>query len=46
MSIKQLAKEDEDFKQEYLATKESIFTISMVIIAVSALLILAISFFG
>lgn len=39
MPIKELAKEDEDFKKEYLATKESILTISLTIIAVAAVLI-------
>jgi hypothetical protein len=46
MSIKELAKEDEDFKQEYLATKESILTISLIIIAVAALLIIFILISG
>jgi len=44
MSIKELAKEDEDFKKMYLATKESILTLSLGIIAVSALLIIFIIF--
>ncbi|MHA6279368.1 hypothetical protein ACXYMT_04230 [Salinimicrobium sp. CAU 1759] len=39
MSNKELAKEDEDFKREYLATKESILTMSLTIVAIATLLI-------
>ena len=39
MSMKELAEKDKDFKKEYLAAKESILTISMTIIAFSAILI-------
>jgi len=46
MSIKELAKENEDFREEYLATKESILTMSLIIIAISALLIIFIIMSG
>ena len=37
--MKQLVKEDQGFKEEYLANKESILVLSMTIIAVSAIVI-------
>ncbi|WP_324719914.1 hypothetical protein [Salinimicrobium sp. HB62] len=40
--MKELAKEDKDFRKEYLAAKESILTLSLVIIAASILLIILI----
>jgi hypothetical protein len=44
--MKELVEQDEDFKELYLATKESILKISLSIIAVSALLITFIMFLG
>lgn len=37
--MKELAEKDKDFKEEYLAAKESILIISMTILAFSAILI-------
>lgn len=37
--MKELIKQDENFKKEYLAVKESILTISLTILAVSAIMI-------
>lgn len=39
MSMKELAKNDKNFREEYLATKESILTISLTVMAFSAVLI-------
>ena len=39
MVMKELINQDENFKEEYLATKESILIISMTILAFSAVLI-------
>ena len=46
MQIKELAKENEEFKVEYLATRKSILTTSIIIIALSALVITLIYLYG
>ena len=43
--MKELVKQDEEFKEIYLATKQSILMTSLSIIAVSAVLITFIVFF-
>lgn len=42
--MKKLVEQDEEFKEVYLATKASILTLSLTIVAVSALLITFIIF--
>ena len=39
MAMKELAEKNKEFKKEYLAAKESILTLSLSIIAFSAILI-------
>lgn len=45
MSLKELLEKDKDFKKEYLAIRESILTLSLAILAFSAIIITLIIMF-